>query len=84
MLGLDRATDPQVIDVALAGGYPIVTKDGDFSDLSLVRGLSPQGVWLRIGNCTTDEIEALIRAHFGAITEFEAEGTAGTLELLLH
>lgn len=60
-LGLSRADDVGVWTRARAGGYAIVTKDSDFNDLLLLRGHPPCVIWVRRGNCTTSEIEMLLR-----------------------
>jgi len=39
----------------------IVSKDSDFNDLLLLRGYPPFVVWVRRGNCSTSEIEMLLR-----------------------
>ncbi len=44
-------------------GYTLVTKDSDFHELSLLRGAPPRVVWIRLGNCTTHQIEAILRKH---------------------
>jgi predicted nuclease of predicted toxin-antitoxin system len=82
LAGLDRASDTQVWAYAQAHGYTIVTKDADFSDLSLLRGSPPRVIRLRIGNCTTAQIEALIRRYQDAIMAFDSDAEAGMLELL--
>lgn len=82
LVGLERATDSVVWAYAEANGYWIVTKDSDFSDLSIVRGFPPRVVWLRIGNCTTREIESLLRYHHQTMIAFEADEHVGTLILL--
>ena len=61
-VGLERATDEQMWTSAATHGCAIVTKDSDSSDLSVLRGAPPQVIWLRLGNCTTAEIDALLRA----------------------
>lgn len=48
-LGLERATDEQIWPYAATHGCTIVTKDSDFSDLSVLRGAPPQVIWLRLG-----------------------------------
>jgi predicted nuclease of predicted toxin-antitoxin system len=78
-LGLERATDEQIWSYAATHGCTIVTKDSDFSDLSVLRGTPPQVIWLRLGNCTTAEIEALLRRHGDTIRTFLASQSAGTL-----
>jgi len=40
----------------------IVRKDSDFNDILLLRGCPPYVVWTRRRNCSTDEIESLIRS----------------------
>lgn len=52
---LDRASDTVVWEFARANGFTLVTKDADFSDLSILRGFPPKVVWVRLGNCTTAE-----------------------------
>jgi len=37
--------------------YMIVTKDADFSELGVVQGFPPKIIWIRRGNCPTQEIE---------------------------
>jgi predicted nuclease of predicted toxin-antitoxin system len=59
-----------------------VTKDADFSDLSLMRRSPPRVIRIRAGNCTTAQVEALMRHYFEAIVEFELNAATGTLELL--
>jgi predicted nuclease of predicted toxin-antitoxin system len=58
-----------------------VTKDSDYSDVSVLRGFPPKVIWLRLGNCTTDQIELAIRREHATTVEFVADPTAGVLEL---
>jgi predicted nuclease of predicted toxin-antitoxin system len=81
LLGLDQASDESVWGHAHTHGYVIVTKDADFSELSLLRGCPPKVIWLRIGNCTTDQITALLRSYQATILAFAADPEAGTLTL---
>jgi predicted nuclease of predicted toxin-antitoxin system len=59
--------------------FIIVTKDSDFSELSLLRGFPPKVIWIRIGNCTTNDIESLIRSHTKEIENFNNESSLGFL-----
>lgn len=52
-LNLDTAEDSFVWQYAKDNDFTIVTKDSDFSELSLLRGFPPKVIWIRIGNCTT-------------------------------
>ena len=81
LLGLDRASDDQVWGYARANGYTIVSKDSDFNERSVLRGTPPKVVWLRLGNCTTDQVEAALRGHQAEIRAFIEDSTLGVLEL---
>jgi len=56
-----------------------VTKDEDFSQISLVRGFPPKIVWLITGNCTTAQIDVLLHEPFADIINFEGDEVAGVL-----
>jgi predicted nuclease of predicted toxin-antitoxin system len=47
--------------------FTVVSKDADFSEISMELGYPPKLVWLQIENVSTDEIEALIRARYPKI-----------------
>ena len=55
------------------------TKDADYSDLGLLKHFSPYIIWLRMGNCTTAEIETALRANHAAIFLFDQGTDLGTL-----
>jgi predicted nuclease of predicted toxin-antitoxin system len=80
-LGIDQASDDQVWERARQEGYTIVTKDSDLSDLSVLRGFPPKVIWVRLGNCTTQQIEDLIRNNSEAVTALESDLTVGLLSL---
>jgi predicted nuclease of predicted toxin-antitoxin system len=80
--GLDRADDPDVWEFARDQGFTVVTKDTDFRDLATLRGAPPKIVWLRLGNCTTGQIENLLRHHQTATDEFDADLSAAILALV--
>ncbi len=61
--GLLGQTDKDVWEYALTNGFTIVSKDSDFHQRSLLYGYPPKLVWLRIGNCTREQIIQLITAH---------------------
>jgi predicted nuclease of predicted toxin-antitoxin system len=79
--GLDRATDSGVWAYARVHGYVIVTKDIDFSDVSVLRGFPPKVIWIRLGNCTTSDLENALRRSYAAIVEFINDPTVGVLEI---
>ena len=53
--------DSMVWDYAKDNDLIIVSKDADLHDLSLVLGNPPQVIWLRLGNCSTLQVENLLR-----------------------
>lgn len=70
LVGLDRAADMIVWDYAQTNHYIIVTKDSDFSDVSVLRGFPPKVIWLRLGNCTTNDVERTLRHGYATIAAF--------------
>jgi predicted nuclease of predicted toxin-antitoxin system len=80
-LGLDHASDNDIWTYARDHEYIIVTKDADFNELSALRGSPPKVIWLCLGNCTTAEIEALLRGHQATIQHLCDDPDTGTLAL---
>lgn len=80
-VGQDCAGDDQVWELARVNGLAIVTKDEDFSDLSVMQGSPPKVIWLQLGNCTTAQVEAIFRARYADIEAFENDASLGTLVL---
>ena len=80
-MGLDQAYDEVIWQYAHGNGFTLVTQDSDFADLSLALGTPPKVIWLRCGNAPTAKIETILRTHATAIVEFEADSSAGCLEL---
>ena len=72
-LGLDRADDRTVWEYASENGFAIVSKDEDFHQLSFLHGAPPKVVWVRLGNCTTGEIEEALRRHHSELVDFDAQ-----------
>jgi predicted nuclease of predicted toxin-antitoxin system len=81
-LGLDRASDEEVWAYARDNEFIIVTKDADFSELGTLRGFPPKVIWIRAGNCTTAQIEALLRLHLEDIRQMSQSASTGILSLL--
>ena len=57
----------------------IVSKDSDFHQLSFVRGHPPRVVLIRRGNCSTDEIESLLRQYAEDLRAFGRDPDASFL-----
>lgn len=79
--GMERASDDAVWEFARTNVFIIVTKDSDFHERSLVRGFPPKVVWIRRGNCSTDEIITLLRGSLGDLTMLDSDREAGFLIL---
>ena len=62
-VGLDRADDMTVWNFARLRNLVIVTKDADFLESSLIAGAPPKVVWIRRGNCSTSDVETILRRH---------------------
>ncbi|MEM9273825.1 MAG: DUF5615 family PIN-like protein [Cyanobacteria bacterium P01_F01_bin.143] len=80
-LGLDTKEDFAVWQYALDNNFIVVTKDADFSELISVRGFPPKVIWIRLGNCKTNDIESLIRSHAKEIEIFSNDDSLGILIL---
>lgn len=80
-IGLERADDGVIWDAAAEGGFAVVTKDDDFRQRSFLFGAPPKVIWVRVGNCKTSDVEALLRARSQEILEFGADPTAALLML---
>lgn len=80
-VGLKSSEDPDVWLYAVENGFVIVSKDADMHDRSLVFGYPPKVVWIRIGNCSTRDVESLIRKEIDLINRFFEDEFASFLAL---
>jgi len=69
-LGLENTKDSFIWNYAKENNYCIVTFDGDFYDLGLIKGSSPKVIWLRLGNTSTQNIETILRKNYDLIKTF--------------
>ena len=69
-LGLENSKDSQIWIYAKNNKFCIVTFDGDFYDLGLVKGSYPKVIWLRLGNTSTKNIEKVLKNNYELIKEF--------------
>jgi predicted nuclease of predicted toxin-antitoxin system len=60
-LGLGRADDSRIWEHARSGGFTIVSKDADFPERAVLLGSPPKVIWIRRGNCSTADIERMLR-----------------------
>lgn len=59
-VGLKSADDPVVWQHAKENRLIIVSKDSDLHQRSFVLGHPPKLVWVRLGNCSTSDVERLV------------------------
>ena len=72
-LNLGGANDSEVWDYAKLHGFAIVSKDSDFAERSVLEKNPPKIIWIRLGNCSTADVERLLRSIHEAIRIFLEE-----------
>jgi len=80
-VGMKATIDPIVWDYAKDNDLIIVSKDADMHDLSLLFGNPPKVIWLRLGNCSTLQVEKLLRREFSQIRLFYGDENLSLLAL---
>jgi predicted nuclease of predicted toxin-antitoxin system len=80
-IGLEAADDPVVWQYAQTHRLIICSKDSDMHQRSLVLGYPPKVIWVRLGNCSTGDVEKLLRKRFINIEAFDADEYASFLAL---
>lgn len=80
--GLSEGSDLAVWTFAKDNGFTLVTKDSDFNALMTLRGFPPRVIWIRRANCSTKEIEHLLRQNIPLLHSFETQNADGLLILL--
>ena len=78
-VGLGSALDVEIWTYAKEHGFVILLKDRDFADLAILKGHPPKAIWLRVGNCSSDEALAAIMTNFDSIAEFDGSLEASLL-----
>lgn len=80
-VSLDQADDRLLWEYANQNNFTVVTRDSDFSELIVLRGFPPKVIWIRRGNCSTHQIEEILRSHHQTITRFNKDPSLGILTL---
>jgi predicted nuclease of predicted toxin-antitoxin system len=70
--GLKGGSDQAIWEHAQVNGFTLVSKDGDFYQRASSFGSAPKLVWLRLGNCTRDQILNLLLKHENDIRTLES------------
>lgn len=78
---LQAAEDETIWQFAKERGYVIVSKDSDFRHRAFVRGQPPKVGWVRLGNCTTDDVLDSIVRHREHLAAFEQDEEAAFVSL---
>ncbi|NIV14796.1 MAG: hypothetical protein GWN62_27045 [Aliifodinibius sp.] len=81
LVGLDEAHDEEIWQYAKDNEYVIVSKDGDFSNIGALKGFPPYIIWIKRGNCTTREIENILRRNVDSIQLIETAEYGGVITL---
>lgn len=74
--GLGSSLDRDVWEYARHGRFAVVTKDEDFEAFSVLLGFPPKLIWVRAGNCTTSDLEALIKSRASDLWDFDSDDDA--------
>jgi predicted nuclease of predicted toxin-antitoxin system len=64
---LHEEPDAVIWSYAREHEFTIVSKDADFSEISMEFGYPPKLIWLKIENWSTDQVEELIRSNYTRI-----------------
>ena len=72
-LNLGGANDSEVWGYAKLHGFAIVSKDSDFAARSVLEKDPPKIIWIRLGNCSTGDVERLLRSAHDMIRGFLEE-----------
>jgi len=81
-LALDQSPDDQIWEFAKLNGFCIVTQDSDFAERSRLYGAPPKVVWLRCGNSTPQQVEAILRRNAVLITELMQNAALHHVEII--
>ena len=80
-VGLESASDYVVWQYARDNRLTIVSKDSDFRQLSFTLGYPPKVIWIRRGNCSTTEIESILRHRLADLLTFYQDEQGAFLAL---
>lgn len=79
--GLEGADDDAVWRYARERDLVVVSKDSDFHDRVLLAGPPPKVVSIRRGNCSTRDLEEILRRHRPDLEALRADPAAALLVL---
>lgn len=79
--GLAESADVELWRHAEKHGFVIASKDRDFAALSIRLGPPPQVIWVGTGNCSTREVETLIRKNAERLYACHKVGAPALIDL---
>jgi predicted nuclease of predicted toxin-antitoxin system len=74
-LGLRDAEDSEIFFKCRDANAILFTKDRDFVDLVARHGPPPQVLWIRIGNCSNEELRRMLERSFAQAVELFSSGS---------
>jgi predicted nuclease of predicted toxin-antitoxin system len=80
-VGLESADDATVWEYAREHRLTIISKDSDFHQRSFVFGAPPKVVWVQRGNCSTSDIQLILRRHKEDLEQFALDSESAFLAL---
>jgi predicted nuclease of predicted toxin-antitoxin system len=80
-VGLKAASDTEVWEYAKNNDLILVSKDADMHQRSFLFGPPPKVVWVRLGNCSTSDVERLLRENVSTINAFSDNADSSFLIL---
>jgi len=75
-IGLLSASDTAIWAYALEHERVIINKDDDFQIRASVSKVHPQIVWVRVGNCSREQLLLIFERHWSTIKSELSRGTA--------
>lgn len=78
---MDESPDREVRTFAQENDFTIVTKDADYSELTMLLGYPPKVIWIRRGNCSTNAIESMLRIYFEKIDQLSSDPAAAIMTI---
>ncbi len=82
LLGLERASDPDIWIYAQRNDFVIVTRDSDFSDMIALYGPPPKVVRFCRGNCSRNVVAEALIEHCEEILYALSDTERGLVEIL--
>jgi predicted nuclease of predicted toxin-antitoxin system len=80
-VGLKTSADSVAWEYAKNNDLLIVSKDSDFHQRSFLYGFPPKVIWVRLGNCSTADVERVLRTNFDIIKAFYEDKYVSFLSL---